>query len=63
MQNQAPKILNAAEKLKQGGNNRAARVVAQLVGDKAAQKIAGATPPGPINEGLISELILIKIEE
>ena len=61
MRNISPKILRAASKLKQGGKNKAASDVASLVGDKAAQKIVSMRGPATVKEGLISEIILIKV--
>ena len=61
MRNISPKILRAASKLKQGGKNKAASDVASLVGDKAAQKIVSMRGPATAKEGLISEIILIKV--
>jgi hypothetical protein len=63
MRNISPKILRAASKLKQGGKNKAASDVASLVGDKAAQKIVSMRGPASVKEGLISEIILIKVDK
>ena len=63
MQNEAPKILRAAEKLKQGGQDKQAAVVAALAGTAQAKKVIASKGPDKVNEGLISDLIFIKVED